>query len=216
MKEKSYIKSIIKRLKCSNKKKKEIEKQLKSDISIALETGKSLDEIILKMGNPSEIAKEFNENMSKIETNIAKKRKIFIILGIVACILIVFGLLINWFLPKTKDITDSSSFDKKIVTSKSEEVINLINDVSYEILKDNYFDNKMKKSLTKSDIEKAKLSLSDNWGKFVSINKINMIELTQMGNTYVVAVVIVKYEEINVTYTLTFDKDMKLSGLYMR
>ena len=41
-------------------------------------------------------------------------------------------------------------------------------------------------------------------------------EVIQNGEHYAIAQVTVSYENVNVVYTLTYDADMKLAGLYMR
>ena len=43
-----------------------------------------------------------------------------------------------------------------------------------------------------------------------------MSEIRQNGQRYVVVQVAVTYENVNVTYTITFDENMKLAGLYMK
>ena len=62
MNEKRYIQQIVRRLQCTKQQKKEIQKQLKSDIQAALLAGDSMKEIQERMGNPVNVAREFNEN----------------------------------------------------------------------------------------------------------------------------------------------------------
>ena len=59
-----YVNAIIKKVKCGKEKRQEIKEQLLSDISIALEQGETLEEIINHMGSVQEMAAEFNENLS--------------------------------------------------------------------------------------------------------------------------------------------------------
>lgn len=216
MKQKTYIKAIIKKIKCSKKNKIEIMKQLKSDICIALENGESLEMIITRMGTPSEVAREFNENISEIEIKSTRKSKIIMIIGIIVGILVVLGVLVHWALPKTKDIANSTIFDKEIVASQSEIIIGLLDEGAYEILIEDYADDKMNNVLTGEVLEKVKKTIDDSWGDYITITYLNMIEVVQMGKTYVVVQVNARYDEFNVTYTVIFDKDLKLAGLYMK
>ena len=43
-----------------------------------------------------------------------------------------------------------------------------------------------------------------------------MSEIRQRGQRYAVVQVAVMYENVEVTYTITFDENMKLAGLYMK
>lgn len=54
-----YLKMISQHLCCSEERKKEIVKELESDIRIAMENGESWEEIKGRMGTPEEIAEEF-------------------------------------------------------------------------------------------------------------------------------------------------------------
>ena len=56
MNAKQYINGIVQKIKCSGEKKKEIRKQLFTDINFRLEQGESLEDIISRMGSIKEIA----------------------------------------------------------------------------------------------------------------------------------------------------------------
>lgn len=216
MKHKTYIKAITKKIKCSKRNKIEIMKQLESDICIALESGESLETIITRMGTPSEVAKEFNENISDIEKESVKKSKIVRKIGIIVGILIVLGVLVYWALPKTKDISDSTIFDKEMLASKSEIIIGLLDEGAYEILLEDYGNDKMKELVTEDTLEKAKETIGENLGMHITTTNLGMIERVQMGKTYAIVQEIARYKDFNVTYTFFFDKDSKLAGLYMK
>ena len=73
MNQEKYVIAVLKKLKCSGSKKKEIRKELESDIAAALENGESLEEIMARMGSPASLAGEFNDNFSKEEITAFKK-----------------------------------------------------------------------------------------------------------------------------------------------
>lgn len=88
-----YVKSVIRKLKCSGQKKKDIAKELEANIQIALENGESWKTIKERMGEPLSVAAEFNENFSKTDAKVARNAKRIEIAVIVLIIMgsIVFG-----------------------------------------------------------------------------------------------------------------------------
>ena len=60
-----YIKEISKKLLCKKDKKAEIIKQITSDIDIAIENGSKIEDVLVNMGTPSEVASEFNDNFDE-------------------------------------------------------------------------------------------------------------------------------------------------------
>lgn len=62
----------------------------------------------------------------------------------------------------------------------------------------------------------AKTQISDDWGNFQSWGSIYLSEVTQQGQTFAVGQATAVYEHVTVTYTISFDEDMKLAGLYMK
>ena len=63
----TYVTQIVKKVKCSGKRRKEIYRQLMADINEETENGVSLDVIMYRMGEPIAIAWEFNQNLSETE-----------------------------------------------------------------------------------------------------------------------------------------------------
>ena len=60
---KKYVNAIAGKIRCNEKKKKEIKKQLMMDIDMRIKQGETLAEIISQMGTVKEIADSFNENI---------------------------------------------------------------------------------------------------------------------------------------------------------
>ncbi|MCF2641866.1 MAG: DUF3887 domain-containing protein [Lachnospiraceae bacterium] len=65
-------------------------------------------------------------------------------------------------------------------------------------------------------IEDARRQVGSDWGEIQSFGDFYMSEIRQRGQRYAVVQVAVMYENVEVTYTITFDENMKLAGLYMK
>lgn len=211
-----YIKTIIRKLKCSYQKKTEIKRELEADVQIALENGEEWQQIEERMGNPYSQATEFNENLPETELKAFKRiKRIKILFGIVIILgLIVTGIYV--FIPKTYEIDNSSTFDKDIVISQAETVIGLIDKNEYDAIKKQYADAKMTEVLKETTIADAKEKLGEEFGKFKSFTSVYTVEVKQMGKHFAVVQITALYEKRSVEYTISFDADMKLAGLYMK
>ena len=213
-----YTKSIVKNLKCSKAKREDIKRQLEADIQAAMETGETLEEIQVRMGMPENVAKEFNDNFSKEELKAAGKSKRGKILAVIGVILLILILIISWWWPRVSEVGSDGTFNKEDVESQSELIINLLNEEDYEGLC-SYSNDTMKTVLQKENydsLKAAKESIGSDWGAFISVGKVYMTQISQMGKKCVIVQMNVSYENVSVTYTITFDEDMKLAGLYMR
>lgn len=212
----SYIKGVLRKLYCSKKTKEDIKKELSSNIQAALDCGESWEVIEKRMGLPAMVAMEFNENFSKEEKKIAKKNRVFksLVLGI--GLLLVVILAIYWMLPKTTQLDQKGSFNEQTVTKKAQEVITLLNANDYETIKNQYADEKMQGLFTGNTMEEAKKQVSKDWGAFCSFSKAYLAKIEQMGKEIAVIQINVVYEKVSVTFTLSFDKELKLAGLYMK
>lgn len=216
MDQKAYIKEVSKYLKCSASKKKDIVKQLESDILTAMEKGEAFDQICGRMGTPKELAGEFNENLSAEELKKAKKGKICKIIAVIAGLLVLLGILGYWLLPKPISIEENSVFDKERLEIRAKAVILALDMGDYETLQSEYAVEKMKPHLSREVMEQAKKTISDEWGRQISLGNVYMTGIKQRGEEYVAVQVNVGYENANVTYTLSFDTEYKLIGLYMK
>lgn len=211
----TYVKKIAGRLKCSGKKRKEIRRQLLSDISTAQENGETLEQVTARMGAPASAAAEFNENMPSGEVQKYKRAKKLKIGGLILLILFLLAFGIYWILPKGEKLEKGGIFQERTVRAQMENVIGWVGSEDYEQLKE------LSIPLLKSTFEgdtfsKAKASISEDWGEQKTYGKFYMVQMRQMGKTYAVGQVTVNYENISVTYTLTFDRDLQLAGIYMK
>nr|WP_315021681.1 DUF3887 domain-containing protein [uncultured Aminipila sp.] len=216
MNKNKYVRSVIKKLKCSRQKKKDIAKELEMNIQIALEDGESWEKIKERMGEPLSVAAEFNENFSKTDAKVARNAKRIEIAVIVLVIMtsVVFG--VYWMLPKTAVIDNNSIFNEKVAISQAEMIIELLNENDYTTIKKQYANGQMKKVINESKISDAKQQVGTDWGVFRSYTSENTAEIDQMGKKFAVVEVVALYENRSVTYTISFDEDMLLAGLYMK
>lgn len=65
-------------------------------------------------------------------------------------------------------------------------------------------------------IDKAKEQTGKDWGTLIDFGKCYMVEQKQQGKVMAVVQMNAAYEKIGVTYTLFFNEDMELTGLYMK
>lgn len=216
MDQKAYIKEVSKYLKCSASKKKEIEKQLESDILTAMEKGEDFTQICGRMGTPKELAGEFNENLSEEELKGAKRKKAYRMIAVIAGILAVLGIMGYWLIPKPISIEENPVFDKERIEIRAKAVILALDMGDYETLQSEYAQEKMKPHLSREAMEQAKRNIGDDWGRQISLGNVYMTGIRQKGEEYVAVQVNVGYENANVTYTLSFDTEYKLIGLYMK
>lgn len=210
-----YVNSIVKRIQCSNKKKKDIKKQLSADVNLRIEQGENIENIINEMGSIKEIADSFNENMAEEEKKKSKRGKWIKISISVIFVMVLITCLIYWLLPKVKDVSDSKLFHEKKIDSAIKDIVEKFDNGDYEALREKST-SEMKSTFDKETIENAKRMISDHWGKRERIGKIYMEEISQGNMHYAVSQVIVTYENVSVTFTITFDKDMRIAGLYMK
>ena len=219
MKAETYVDKIVKQMQCSKSKKEEIRKQLLGDIRERVAAGESEEAVIAQMGTVEELAQEFSESFSAKERKRSRKSRSTKM--IIITILVIIGLfaiataLLYWMLPKGTDISESSIFVKEQVEARVEEVINLLDDGAYDTLAENATE-QMAGVLNDEDMDAAKQLVGDDWGARVELGTIYMQEVEQQGVHYVITQVAASYENVTVTYTITFDENMKLAGIYMK
>lgn len=217
MNEKKYLKIIKKQLKCSSAKKKEILRQIQSDIAIALEQGKNIEDALNEIGNPMDVVSEFNDSMDTAEIAQGKREKrrkiIALAVGGVLIFILLLVLLGHLLLPRVSDISESGRFSEEKVTEQTKQIIQYIDNEDFEALKP-----LMSEELLKSEsaIREAKATLAENFGDFQSWGKFYIVEAEQLGQHIAVVEVSAVYENISVTYRLSFNEEMLLIGLYMR
>ncbi|MBP3487219.1 MAG: DUF3887 domain-containing protein [Roseburia sp.] len=210
-----YVDSVVKKVRCGREKRKEIRQQLLSDISAELEEGETLEHVIGRMGSAAEAAEEFNQNLPEAELKRYRRGKRWKISGCIAVALVLIACGIYWFLPKTYELSKGGYFDAKTVEAGMQEVIAELDRGDYEAMQANATE-EMQPVLTAEYMESAKATVSDDWGAFQAYGTAYMVQIKQQGKRFAVGQMTVSYENASVTYTLTFDEDMKLAGLFIK
>lgn len=215
MNEKQYVNAIVRKVKCNGKKKKEIKKQLLTDIRMRAKQGEQMEEIISCMGTVKEIADGFNENISIKEQKRYMRNKVFLIVMPIIAVLIILGLFLYWMIPKSVDIEQSKYFSKEQVESAMKETIELLDAEDYTALQESGIP-QMQSVLNEETMNAAKGMLSDDWGERKQFGAAYMMELIQGNRHLAVGEITVTYENVSATYRLTYDEEMRLAGIYVR
>lgn len=211
----NYVKKIGKLLTCGKKRREEIKKELSTDIDAAVAAGEKEEEIIARMGKAEEIAKSFNQSFSEDELKIFRKeRRIRRLIDILA-VIVVMAVLFWWMIPKNTWLKDSKRFDETAVQKQAEEVVKLLDAGDYAGLRA-MADSKMAGLINEEEMETARDNLTEDWGGFQNYGSVYLIESTQRGIHSAVVQMTAAYENTSVTYTISFDEDLKLTGLYMK
>ena len=215
MGEKKYVNAVARKLKCDGKRKREIKKQLLADIQMRENQGERLEEIISRMGKAGELADGFNENISVEEQRRYARNKVLKIVIPTVLAVIFIGMAGFWMLPKTVDIEESRVFDKEEVEAAMKETIELLDAEDYDALQKNAIP-PMKPLLNAETRENMRRTLSDDWGERKQFGAVYMVEVIQGNSHLAVGEMTVTYENVSVTYRLTYDEDMRFAGIYVR
>ena len=215
MNEKQYINAIVRKIKCDGKRKKEIKKQLFTDIHMRISQGERLEEILSQMGTAKEIADGFNENISPKEKKQYVRNKMLRIIIPVVIVLILLILLVYWMVPKSVDIGQSKYFNKEQVEAAMKETIELLDAGDYITLQESAIP-QMQSFLNTETMDDVKGMLSGDWGERKLFGAVYMAEVIQGNRHFAVGEITVTYENVSATYRLTYDEDMRLSGIYVR
>ena len=215
MGEKKYVNAVARKLKCDGKRKREIKKQLLADIQMRENQGERLEEIISRMGKAGELADGFNENISVEEQRRYARNKVLKIVIPTVLAVIFIGMAGFWMLPKTVDIEESRVFDKEEVEAVMKETIELLDAEDYDALQKNAIPT-MKPLLNAETRENMRRTLSDDWGERKQFGAVYMVEVIQGNSHLAVGERTVTYENVSVTYRLTYDEDMRFAGIYVR
>ena len=215
MDERQYVNAIARRIKCNGKKKKEIKRQLLTDITMRTEQGKDFQEIISQMGTAKEIADGFNENISEKEIKQYKRNRVIKIALSAIAVIIILALILYWMLPKSFSIEQSKYFDKEQVEDAMRTTIELLDMQDYATIQENAIP-QMQSILNHETMENVRKQITEDWGQRESFGVLYTMELVQGNEHFAVGEVTVSYENATVTYRLTYDREMQLAGLFIR
>lgn len=211
----AYVRDVMRRIRCGGAKKKEIRKQLETDIAMRLEQGAALEEVLEEMGSAKEFAQGFNENLSAGEKRKYRMWQILKVVLAVLVVLVILVTLVSRMLPRTIAIEDSQYFEQAQVESRMKETIALLDEEDYETLKSESTAD-MATIFDGDGIRQVKSQMADDFGQPVSYSTAYIVDMVQSNTHYAVGEMTVAYENVSVTYRLTYDENMKLAGLYMR
>lgn len=213
---KQYVNSIVKKIRCDGKKRQDIKQQLLADIELRMNKGEVLEEIISQMGSTDEIADGFNENISDKEQKRYKRNKALKTAGLIIVLLVVLSCLTYWKMPKAIDIEKSKYFDKAQVEAAMKQMVEQLDAGEYDALRKNAI-SQMEQYLNQDGRNEIRNSIFESeWGERKNFGAIYIAELAQGNDHYVVGEITVTYENVSVIYRLTYDQDMRLSGIYVR
>lgn len=215
MDEKRYVNAVARKLKCGGTRKREIKRQLLADMQARENYGERLDDIISRMGKAEEIAEGFNENISVEERKRYARNRVLKIVIPIALALFFLGMAGYWLFPKTVDIEKSRYFDKEEVEAAMKETVELLDAEEYAALQENATA-QMQSLLNAETRESMRETLSDDWGERRQFGAVYLVEVVQGNRHLAVGEMTVTYENVSVTYRLTYDEDMRLAGIYVR
>lgn len=208
-----YVKEIVTRVKCTGAKRKEIGSQLLSDIAARREQGETLEEIMESMGQPQEIAEAFCQNLSDADKKAYRRSRIRKIVVDIVLMLIVVSILTWWMMPKPAVLGDDLSQEE--IEASVENVISLLNEDDFDGLQDIATD-ELKDKLTLETIDSVRQDISEDWGGMQSIGRVYAQGIKQKGDLIIVTQTDAIYENVSVVYTISFDENLRLGGLYIR
>lgn len=215
MDEKRYVNAVARKLKCGGTRKREIKRQLLADMQARKNQGERLDDIISRMGKVEEIAEGFNENISVEERKRYARNRVLKIVIPIALALVFLGMAGYWLFPKTVDIEKSRYFDKEEVEAAMKETVELLDAEEYATLQENAIP-QMQSLLNAETRESMRETLSDDWGERRQFGAVYLVEVVQGNRHLAVGEMTVTYENVSVTYRLTYDEDMRFAGIYVR
>ena len=215
MDEKRYVNAVARKLKCGGTRKREIKRQLLADMQARENQGERLDDIISRMGKAEEIAEGFNENISVEERKRYARNRVLKIVIPIALALVFLGMAGYWLFPKTVDIEKSRYFDKEEVEAAMKETVELLDAEEYATLQENATA-QMQSLLNAETRESMRETLSDDWGERRQFGAVYLVEVVQGNRHLAVGEMTVTYENVSVTYRLSYDEDMRFAGIYVR
>lgn len=215
MKQEQYIKTIVRRLQCTGSRKREISRELESDIRGAIDGGETWEQVKIRMGSPALVASEFNRNFPEKEKKAAKRNRRIRIAIIIAAVLLAAVALIWRLLPRSYPLGEHSDFEEETVIDAAEKVVNLLDADDFDALKSLSTDS-MKTAVDQTEWDEARASVGEDWGTFQSFGSVYTGEISDRNGVLAVVQLVAVYENRAVTYTISFNEDMQLAGLYMK
>ena len=144
-----------------------------------------------------------------------KDKKIYRIITTVIAVVVVGVWMFSWMQKQNSGLENSEIFSSEVVEAEMKNVIELLNKEDYEALHE-ISDDTMKEFLTPEVWGDAKVQFSENWGALEKLGNIYLSEAEQNGLPMAAGQVKAIYENVKVTYTIVFNEEMQLAGLYIK
>lgn len=219
MNREAYVKAVAKRLACSKGRRDEFVRDLESDISDALAAGETWEQVGRRMGDPLQVAAEFNEDLSASEIAAGKKRKRTKVIAIVLAVVVVLAAILAaatwWATPHQADAGQSIGMTEQEIIAQAQDAAEIIAEGDYSSLRP-MIEDAASEELSEPVMADAHALFGDDWGSLESYGNTYATQITQMGQTVNIVEMVAMYENTTVTYTIVFDESMKIVGLNMR
>lgn len=219
MNQQAYVKRIAKSLICSKARRDEFVRDIESDIKAALAAEEPWEQIEARMGDPRQVAQEFNENLSETELAAGKRRKrnkiAIIVVGIVLAVIAALALAAWWFLPQQHSAGQSIGLDEQTIVAQAEDVIEVLNADDFDEFAAIATET-MATPESEESLMEARTLISPDWGEFKSFSNAYCAEVVQAGQTLQIVEIGAQYENVSVTYTIVFNENMEVAGLFMK
>lgn len=111
----------------------------------------------------------------------------------------------------------AEGFDAEVVKAAAQELVGYINEDNMEAFCSVPMGEEMRNATTVDGMKSVFAQYIGDRGDFKKYKSCVVVGAKdQEGNDYAAAVVVAKYENQTVTYTITYDKEMNLIGFYLK
>lgn len=151
---------------------------------------------------------------------VVRKRKGFMIALVVAFIICVITFVAVRLIDDSKSSEANTTEVMEVYASKEVEertilIIELISCNDFSTIREEYSLPELREVLKDDYMLQSKAMVNEDWGELVSIGTVYSVEVTQNNTNYIVVQVIATYDNVSVAYTITFDENLMLAGIYM-
>lgn len=130
-------------------------------------------------------------------------------------VLVILSVGVYWNMPKKTDISESEYFTREQVEAAIKDTIELLDAEDYAALKENSSSD-MQEAFKKATLQPAKDEIAESWGALQSYGTMKITEISNKDARYVLGEVEAVYEQVSVTYNITYDQDLRIIGLSIK
>lgn len=152
-------------------------------------------------------------NQNKMDDKFKSTMQKILVAFIITLAVIIVGAFVYIYIrsPKTTNLADSTLFTEEEVYSKSEEIIGLFENGEYDGLRA-LCNTEMVGRMTDDVLKNGMDSFGGSLGERIEVTSKEGVEAKQSDGYYAMTRYKIKYENIELTYTIILDTDMKLAG----